>query len=84
MLMEIGVLIGKLKDKYLTVLPSLPTEFTTEIKLINFLRILREFLTYQMMNRLDYTELDQYNESLSKNNIAYRSPSAVRAFEDYV
>lgn len=60
--MELGIIIGKFYGKYLSILPHLPTQFTTEQKFINFMKIVKEIFTYQFIKRIDYKEFDVFNE----------------------
>lgn len=67
-------MLGKLTTRYINLFTSLPTNFSSEAKFANYLRIMKEFFTYQMLSCLDFEQFDNYNSQLFTNNAAYRSP----------
>jgi len=73
-LMEIGVTIGKLSGRYINLFEALPTSFSSEAHFAQYLRVMREFFTYQMVSVLDFQQFDHYNRKLFSVNTAYRSP----------
>jgi len=37
-----------------------------------------------MIKRIDYQQFDQFNYCLADNHKSFKSPAAVKSFEDYV
>jgi hypothetical protein len=76
-------MLGKLTIRFINLFTTLPTSFSTEAKFANYLRVIKEFFTYQLLSCLDFEQFDNYNLQLFTNNTAYRSPETLLAFENY-
>lgn len=76
-------MLGKLTTRFINLFASLPTSFSSEAKFASYLRIMKEFFTYQLLSCLDFEQFDNYNSHLFTNNAAYRSPETLLAFENY-
>lgn len=55
-------MLGNLNGNYFNIFVALPKNFSSEAKFANYLRVMKEYFTFQMLAWLDFEKFDIYNQ----------------------